>query len=78
MADVYRLRYTRRRDRVLAFIWPPKRRRLRLQQTLVAAGMDKIRAATDPFQRDLMLYGTAFFGPDGQRIDPREVRVYAG
>jgi hypothetical protein len=42
-SDAYRIRYTRRRDRILAVIWPPKRRMLRLQQTLLTAGIDTIR-----------------------------------
>lgn len=75
-ATSYRLRYTRWQDRLLAFLWPPKRKHLRMAQAVLDSSMDEIRREADPIQRDLLLYGTAFVRPDGTRIDPRTVRVY--
>lgn len=70
----YRLRFTRWQDRVLAFLWPRKRKQLRIAQALIDASAANVQAEVDRLLLDAHLYGTAFIdGATGRRIDPKDV-----
>ena len=68
-----KVRYTRWQDRLLARVWPPKRRQYRMWQTLVDHNAAIIQQQVDMVNHDFALYGTAYVGPDGKRIDPQQI-----
>lgn len=51
------VRYTRRWERWLAVVWPPRRRQLRLAQLLADMSLSEIQAQHNRVMRDLILYG---------------------
>lgn len=55
-----RLVYTRRRDKLLARIWPPKRRKLEMMNRLAEMPLSEVQTALNQRLSDLALYGTAF------------------
>lgn len=59
-ARMFKARYTRWPDRLLALVWPPKRKRLRMLDALVGASEDSIRHEMAKIARDLTLYGNAY------------------
>jgi hypothetical protein len=73
--SAYRIVYTRRWDRFLAVVWPPKRRRLRMIQALIDGPEgEALQRRIAANLRDLMLYGTSYCDPQGNRIDPTTVK----
>jgi hypothetical protein len=59
-----KVRFTRKRDRLLALFWPPKRRQRRLIQAIVDLDANASLDATARLMTDLALYGVAFFEVD--------------
>lgn len=52
--------YTRRWERWLAVVWPPKRKRLRMMNRLAEMSMSEILEEHNRAMRDLLLYGVSY------------------
>jgi len=57
-------RYTRWQDRLLALIWPPKRKRLRMLNMLVKSSEKAVEHEMNRIALDLTLYGESFIHLD--------------
>lgn len=53
-------RYTRRRDRWLAIVWPPRRKRLRMMNQILDMNLSEIQAEVNRIHSERLVFGTSY------------------